>query len=134
MPANVQPLFLLTPVIGMVKIATANTARDGSGTMSTIVTGGTNGTTVTTLQVKAEVTTTAGVIRVYVSNTTAANTTANTFLLKEIVVTAVTASGTAASFDSTLTFDDLKIPSGSTLRVSTDKAESFSVTARGGDY
>lgn len=44
MPANTQPIFGLVPVNGLpVTISTANTARDGSGTLYTVYTAPANG-------------------------------------------------------------------------------------------
>lgn len=44
MAANTTPIFTLTPIVAFVQVSTANTARDGTGTIADIATGDTNGT------------------------------------------------------------------------------------------
>jgi hypothetical protein len=85
-------------------------------------------------------TVTAGMVRVFVSSDAAANTAANTFLYQEVPVTATTPSTTVQAFNASLqavTYQNtfpIMIGPGCTLRVSTANAESFVVTAMGGDY
>jgi hypothetical protein len=43
MAANIQPIFTLTPNIGTARLVAANTASDGSGTITTVFTAGENG-------------------------------------------------------------------------------------------
>ena len=45
MPANTAPIFTLTPDVqwGTTTVATANTAKDGTGTVLTVFTAGANG-------------------------------------------------------------------------------------------
>ena len=40
---NTSPIFTLVPNVGFARLAAANTARDGSGTVTTIFTAGTEG-------------------------------------------------------------------------------------------
>ena len=131
MTANVEPIFALTPVIGTVEIHTANTARDGSGTIGTVLTGGANGTRVTRIIVQALVTTTAGVVRLFIDSG------AVIYLWKEILVAAITGSATVLEFVSVLNLLGelaLVLPSGYILMASTHNAESFAIIAEGGDY
>jgi len=75
---------------GMQTASTANTNLDGSGTLtSAIVTGASNGTQIQSVSVKAQVSTTAGMVRLFLYDGT------NTKLLKEVPVPAVTKSATA---------------------------------------
>jgi hypothetical protein len=53
MAANTTPIFPLTPHIGIATVSTANTARDGTGTVPTIFTAGANGSKVEEIVVKA---------------------------------------------------------------------------------
>lgn len=128
MAANTNPLFTLTPVIGMAQISTANTLRDGSGT--TLATGGTYGTRIDRVTVTATAATTAGMVRLSVYDG------ANGRLFAELPVTAVAApSGTVAAFTATMVFDrGLILPPTWVLRVSTHNAETFNVFAIGGDF
>lgn len=131
MPANTSPIFPLTPVIGAGQVSTANSTRDGTGTLATILTGGTNGTRVQKITIKATVTTTAGMIRLFIDDLT------NKRLWKEVLVTAITVSATVAGFEYTLQLfgeDALHLPSGYILKASTEKAEAINVIAEGGNY
>lgn len=130
MAANSAPSFTL-PVnsIGHVVISTANTNLDGTGTLGTVITAGAEGTLVELVRVKATVTTTAGMVRLFLHDGT------NARLHKEIDVTAATPSGTVKSFEAEYTpTKPLKLPTGWSLRASTHNAESFVVEALGGNY
>ena len=59
------PTFTLTPIVYGTQISTANTARDGTGTIATIWTVGANGGLCQSVRVQATATTTAGVIRLF---------------------------------------------------------------------
>lgn len=131
MPANTTPIFPLTPVVGVGQCTVANANRDGTGTLVDVITGTTNGTRISRITIKATVTTTAGMIRLYIYNTT------NTRLWREIAVSAITPSATVAAFEQTLTLsgeDALILPSGYILKASTEKAEAINVIAEGGNY
>jgi hypothetical protein len=132
MAANTSPIFTLTPHIGMVAISTANTNRDGSGTLGSVITGTTNGTHVSRITVQATASTTAGFVRLYIFDGGSV-----TELWKEIAITAATPSGTVAAFAYTLTLTGetaLVLPNGYILKASTHNAEAFNVIAEGGDY
>ena len=121
--------FVATPKVGLATINTANTSLTGSGTIGTVFSAGANGSRIERCVVKATGTTTAGMVRLFIHNGTAAT------LLTEIPVAAVTPSGTLPAFETTLVFDGgLVIPTGYSLRASTHNAESFQLTALGGDF
>lgn len=123
-----SPQFANIPVISSGQIGTANSSRDGSGTTAVVVTGAGAGTRIDVLDVKATAATTAGMIRVYLYNGS------THYLLTEIPVTAVTPSATVATFETAVTWPEgLVIPSGWSLKVSTEKAEQFNLIARGGN-
>lgn len=131
MPANITPIFTLTPKVGVVAIATINTGRDGTGTIGTILSAGTNGTRISRITIKATVTTTAGMVRLWIHDGAAY------FLWREILITAITVSATVAAFESIIELlgeRALILPTGYSLRASTEKAENFNVVAEGGDY
>ena len=122
-----DPIFIASVRSEYVEISTANTARDGTGTIGTVFTAGASGSKVTSVTIKAESTTTAGMIRLFVYN-------GSTYaLLKEFTVDAITPSGTVASYERTYN-PDLILHSGWSLRASTNNAEVFNVIALGGDY
>jgi len=127
-----SPTFASTPRLAQVQISTANANRDGTGTLGTLITGVAAGTRITKILVKAAVTTTAGMIRLFLSDD--GGTTKR--LIKEMAVVAVTPSATVPAFDGEIdvSFLDLVLPSTShVLLVSTEKAEAFNVTAIGAD-
>jgi len=134
------PNFSATPRSSTATISTANTTFDGAGTMATVISGGTNGTRVDMIVIAATTTTTAGLVNLFISDTTGANTAANTHHIRANVIAATTPSATTAPANVTLTsqtnpeFLPIFLPSGYTLRASTTKAESFRVTANGGDF
>lgn len=134
------PQYTSTPKVGIVSIATANTSYDGSGTIGTVITGATNGTRIDEIYIAASATTTAGVVSLFISDTTGANTNTNTHLIQSFVVSAITPSATTAPFQTVIssqTRPDLLpifLPNGYTLRAATTKAENFRVVAIGGDF
>jgi hypothetical protein len=107
-------------------IATANTNRDGTGTIGTIFTAGSNGSVIERVDITATGNTTAGVVRLYVHNGSTA------FLWKEILVGAITPSTTVAVFNRRV-LEKLNLPSGWSLRASTHNAETFNVQGWGYD-
>lgn len=130
---NTEPVFALTPRVGLAQVSTANTNRDGTGTIEVVLTAGENGSRVDVITIKAVVTTTAGMIRLFINDGT------NTRLWKEVSVSAATPSGTVQAFAAILDSDSdgdlpLILPVNYSLRASTHNAESFNVIAHGGDF
>jgi hypothetical protein len=113
---------------GYAVISTANSNLDGTGTLATVITGASNGTCVRTVTIKAIGTTTKGMVRLFIEDSTPTNTD----LVAEIEIPAVVPSGTRESF-STVLETDFYLKSGYKLRASTQNAESFIITAEGQD-
>lgn len=112
-----------------VAISTANTNRDGSGSVLTVIGGSTAGTEIFRVVVQATGTTSAGMVRLYVHDGTA------TRMYREVPVNAVSAGSSTAAFRSEVTTPDLRLPtSGYELRASTNNGEPFNVHAHGGDF
>lgn len=128
MPPNVDPIFGLTPVIGMVSIATANTGLDGTGTLGTLLTGATNGTRVDFIVVKATVTTTNGMIRMFIDDGGG-----NIYLWDELDVSAITPSATVKSFRGVIQCG-FQLPNGYIIKMGTQNAETFRCFAHGASY
>jgi hypothetical protein len=134
MTANTAPIFSLTPFIASAQVSAANTNRDGTGTIVTVTAGTPNGRRVDRINIKGTVTTTAGMVRLYIDDGT------NVRLWKEIPVTAITVSASAAGFESSISPTDqfaplLVLPSSSyILKASTHNAEAINVIALGGDF
>jgi len=131
MTANTTPIFTLTPVLALAALGTANTARDGSGTVVDIVTGAANGTRISKITLQATVTTTAGMVRLFLYDG------ATTLLWREILVTAITGSATVQEWSwEILLYGEaaLVLPSGAKLIGSVEKSEAINVIAEGGSY
>lgn len=119
------PAYASTPrSLEVAVISAANTNRDGSGTIVTVCAGVAAGSRVSSISVKATVTTTAGMVRIYKSTDT--GTTWRLF--REIPVSAITASASVATFFGKLDFEDLVLSGTSDLiGASTHNAETFNV-------
>lgn len=122
-----QPQFTSSPRIERALVTTAEAALDGSGNVVSVFTAGGSGSYIANIVIKAIVSTTAGMIRIFTNQSGAYR------LLEEVSVTAITKSATVKAFSSTLNLN-LPIPSGTSIGVSTEKAESFVITVEGGDY
>lgn len=134
MAANTNPLFELTPHIGMVSIATANTNRDGTGTLGSVFVGATNGSRIDRIIIEATATTAAGVVTLFIYDNSSI-----TNLWKEVLVGVVTASATSTAFTATIISPDpmsplLVLPASYVLKAGTTIAQTFVVTALGGDF
>lgn len=134
---NASPNFTGAPRMGAVTISTANTNRDGTGTIATVLasvaaaTDTTGGTRIDFVDIKATGTTTAGMVRLYVSTDT--GTTWR--LIREIPVSAITPGASTAAFETQIALGrDLPAGVANLLGASTHAAESFVVAAWGGDY
>jgi hypothetical protein len=125
-----SPAFASTPNNNSISISTANTNRDGSGTITTLVTPGASGCKVQKVTIKATSSTTAGMIRFF------RQVSSVYYLIKEIPVTAVTPSSTvqAWQYDWYCKDEDITLESGEILGVATNNAEAFAVSSFVGDY
>ncbi|MEO5642030.1 MAG: hypothetical protein ABIQ40_08485 [Bacteroidia bacterium] len=112
---------------GCATISTANTNLDGTGTLGTVLTAASNGTLIKSVTIKAQVSTTAGMVRLFVSGGGA------TELIAEIEVPAVTKSATDPSFENYMEIN-YALKSGYILKASTVNAEAMNVIAEGLDW
>lgn len=129
MSTNAQ--FAATARCSAISISTANTNRDGTGTIGQFMLAGVSGSRVERVRIKATGTTTAGLVRIYTWDGTTYR------LFEEVTVDAIVPSGTVESFEATITLGNVAamfLPSGSALGASTQNAETFIVTAIGGDF
>lgn len=124
--------YAATPVAAAVQVATANTARDGTGAMQTLLTGVAAGTRVDDIIIKAAGNTTAGMVRFFLSLD--GGTTKR--LIYEVPVASTTASATNLSWTFRLTDLAWLLPNASArLYVSTEKAEAINVAVvRAGSF
>lgn len=125
----VQAQYAATPRAALGQVSTANTNRDGTGTLATIFTAGSTGSRVDDIVIVATGTTTAGMVRLFLHDGT------NARLWQEVSVSAVTPSGTVPAWTAALLNQALVLPSGWSLRASTHNAETFNVCVdRAGDF
>ncbi len=129
------PVFSQTPKLAVGQVSAANTNRDGTGTLVTLLTAGANGARVERITIEAAVTTTAGMVRFFVS--VDGGTTKR--LWREVPVTAITPSATVAAFTSSIntalyTLPLLLLPASAILYASTHNAEAMNVFAEYGDF
>jgi hypothetical protein len=111
------------------QVSTANTNRDGTGTLATVFTAGASGSRIDDIVVIATGTTTAGMVRLFLHDGT------NARLWQEVPVSAATPSATVQAFATTLVNQGLLLPTGWSLRASTHNAETFNVIVdRAGDF
>ena len=121
--------YASTPRAAVGQVSVANTNRDGTGTLATILTAGSSGSRVDDIKIQATGTTTAGVVRLFLHDGT------NARLFAEILVTAVTPSTTVEAFSAVLLNQAIILPNGWSLRASTNNAETFNVIVnRAGDF
>lgn len=126
-----SPSFAATPrSIDHAAVTAANTNRDGTGTIVTIATGSASGFKVLSVVAKAEVTTTAGMIRLFISTDSGSTWD----LFDEMEVPAVTPSASLSSSRVSRNYNDLVL-TGTTNRLgaSTHNAEAHTVFALGAD-
>ncbi len=130
--ANTSPIFGLTPHFSQGQTASADTTRDGSGTLVSVFTGATNGSRIDRINIKNAVTTTAGMIRLYVYDLS------NNRPWKEIPVDAITVGANTAAFEYELKNADgsalLWFPLNYILKFTTHNAENVTVSANGWDF
>lgn len=139
MPANTTPIFITQGNFTIGRIAAANTGSDGSGTLVTIVTAGTNGTRVDGVRFRnAQATAAASsamVHRIFLTDTAGANPR----LIGEVATATATRSTTAIGAASIYTFDQpIIMKSGQIMSVCQSvygsAADQFDACGFAGDY
>lgn len=124
---SATPAWASLPVTGMVRIDTANTGLDGSGTLGTLYTGDSTGTVVARIRIVAAEATTAGMIRFFLYDGT------NTRLIWERRVTAITPASTVKAFEDEFELSDFGLKDNTwVLKCATHNAEDFNVFMYGG--
>jgi hypothetical protein len=118
---------------GRVRISTANSNLDGTGTIGTAYTAGSatafSGSSIDTITIKGTVTTTPGMVRIFTYNGT------SYVLLTEVPIPSVTPDATDQSFEHTIEFkDSFDIPAGWTIGASTEQAQNFDIMVEGKDW
>lgn len=128
MAAN--PAYATTPRLGVGQISAANTNRDGTGTIVSVLTGVAAGTKVFEVVAQATVTTTAGMVRLYVS----LDAGSTWRLFDEIAIPAVTVGANTPAVRAARLYTNLVLRDASCqLGASTHNGEAFNVIAQAGD-
>jgi hypothetical protein len=141
MPANTTPIFSSVGSIqwGPTILNAANTAKDGTGTVTTVATGnnaGNNaGNFVQKLIARSLGTNVATVLRVFINNGGVNTTAANNSLIAELTLPATTLSEVAAQADYVLPLN-FALPAGFKINVTigTTVAAGYQVSVIGGQY
>ena len=145
MPANITPIFPLTPNVSWGTLVTANTAKDGTGTIVTLFTAGANGARIDQMKSRAIGTNIATVLRLFVNNGSDPTVAANNALAHEVSIPATTLSEIAALNDVDITIPKNAgeiacpipfLPAGYkiTATIGTTIAAGIRVMVFGGDY
>lgn len=137
MPANTSPIFTLTPRAswGTAVITAANTAKDGTGTVTGVFTAGSNGSFLQKIRFRPAGTNVATVARIFINNGSTNATAANNILFDEITLPAVTLSEVGAQPLQELPLN-IAVPAGYVVNVVLGTAVSAGhyVSVVGGDY
>ena len=124
------PNFTSTSRLATAAVSTANTNRDGTGTIVSVLTGVAAGTKVFEVDVQMTVTSTAGMVRLFLSSDTGSTWK----LFDEVAIAAATVSASVKGTRVATQYRNLILPSASwILGASTHNAEASVVTALGGD-
>lgn len=137
MAANNNPIFSKSGAIqwAAAALAAANTAKDGTGTVTTVFTAGVEGNFLHKLIARPRGTNVATVLRVFVNNGLTNATAANNTLISELTLPATTLSEVAAqpAFELPINFI---LPTGHVVfcTLGTAVAAGFSITMIAGEY
>ena len=123
-----QSAFAITPRIGAVSIATADSSYTAPTNVGTLITGVAAGTRVAEIVVKCAATSAAAVVRFFLYDGT------TYYLFDEVIVAAVTGSATVLQTRVSTTYSNLVLPSASwSIRVTTSVSQATHVTALAAD-
>ena len=138
MPQNTAPIFTLNPTAGWAALLTANIAKDGTGTVSTILTANaSNGAFLSRITFEPAGTNVSTIARIFMNNGLVNSTPANNTLIGQVELPATTLS---ESITTNLTEVQraflVAIPAGYKINVvlATAVAAGWHITAFGGDY
>lgn len=123
-----SPQFAVTPRIGSVSIATADSSYTAPTNVGTLITGASTGTRIAEIVVKLAATSTAAIVRIFLYDGT------TYWLFDEVTIAAATGSATVQQTRVSTTYNNLILPSSSwSVRVTTSVSQTTHVTALGAD-
>lgn len=125
-----NPMFVGTPLSFIATASTANTNRDGTGTIVDITTAApSGGLRLDDMTITARSTTTAGTVHLFIHNGTGWS------FWRDIAIPAITVSGTVPPFTQALTNLALVLQSGWKIGFAPNNAEAFNViVTRAGSF
>jgi hypothetical protein len=126
-----SPAFISVPRIGRCSLSTANTATDGTGTITDLITGVAAGTRVLSINVQGTVQTVASLVNIFLFDGTQWD------LFDQVTITATTGTNTVKGYRLVTAYTDLVLPTaswklGATLTV-VPTSGTVRVLAFGGD-
>jgi hypothetical protein len=123
-----NPVFAVTPRIGAVSVATADSSYTAPTNVGNVITGASTGTRIAEIVVKCAATSAAAIVRIFLHDGT------TYWLFDEVTVAAATGSSTVQQTRVSTTYNNLILPSASwSVRVTTSIAQATHVTAFGAD-
>jgi hypothetical protein len=124
------PQFVNTPRIASVNFGTANTAIDGSGTITEVIAGAAGGTRVLEIIVNAAASTAAGRVHLFLT----VNSGTNWRIFDSVIITAANVSATVSPYRLSRSYSNLLLAD-STHRIgfTTTISQSINVIALGGN-
>lgn len=123
-----DPVFAVTPRIGSVSIATADSSYTAPTNVGTLITGASTGTRIAEIVVKCAATSAAAIVRIFLYDGSSYT------IFDEVTVAAATGSATVQQTRVSTTYNNLILPSASwSVRVTTSVAQAIHVTALGAD-
>lgn len=117
-----DPSFAATPRLSATSVSTANTNRDGTGTIATCLTAGSSGTLITQITIQATNDPADGIVTIFLHDGTTA------WLFDEIDHDNPAAgSATVSAYRTTRSYTNLVIPNGWSVRAATTAAPTAGV-------
>jgi hypothetical protein len=129
MAAN--PAFIGTPRLTFASLSSANTNLDGTGTITSLITGAATGTRVLEINMQCSATSAAALVNIFLSTDSGSNW----VLFDQIAVTAATVNNTTRANRNIATYTNLILPNANfSIGVTTTIAQATRVWAMGGDF
>lgn len=136
MAANTNPIYSRIPDVQWGQIDTANTAKDGTGTVVTVFAAdATEGGRIEKVRARAKGTNVATVLRLFINNGSSNATAGNNVLFTEITLPATTLSEVAALAEQEVSLN-LSLPAGYKINatIGTTVSAGYALTGVGGKY
>lgn len=123
-----SPVFAVTPRVGAVSIATADSSYTAPTNVGTLITGASTGTRISEIVVKCAATSAAAIVRTFLYDGS------TYWLFDETTIAAATGSATVQQTRVSTVYNNLILPSNTwSLRVTTSVSQTTHVTALGAD-